>query len=125
MKGLADVITSQTNTFFHDLQAAGADYRRMCERANSILRPLGLSPAKLNILGALTEHGDPVRSVADLAIQVGLHRTTVTSIVDGLDGAGLVERQPIESDRRCHAVVITDAGRRRYRDGLLALETAE
>lgn len=119
------MITSQSNKFFQVLQLAGADYRRMCERANAILRPLGLSTGKLTVLGALTDRDDAARSVADLAAQLCLHRTTVAAVVDSLDGAGLVVRLPVESDRRCHGVVLTEAGRLRYLDGLIALDSAQ
>jgi DNA-binding MarR family transcriptional regulator len=45
-----------------------------------------------------------------LAQQLGVDKTVMTYLLDDLERAGLIERQPDPADRRARRVVITDAG---------------
>lgn len=47
---------------------------------------------------------------ARIAGELGLDRTVMTYLVDDLEAAGLVTRQPDPADRRSRRVVITDGG---------------
>ncbi len=60
----------------------------------------------LNVLdaaGAITQHA--------LCKGTGMDPSTMVSTIDELEARGLVERRPHPSDRRAHALHITDAGR--------------
>ncbi len=73
------------------------------------LETLGLTTrmwGALNVLdaaGAITQHA--------LCKSTGMDPSTMVSTIDELEASGLVERRPHPSDRRAHALHITDAGR--------------
>ena len=54
--------------------------------------------------------GGPGTQLA-LAQQLGVDRTVMTYLLDDLERAGLIERQPDPADRRARRVVITERGR--------------
>jgi DNA-binding MarR family transcriptional regulator len=68
-----------------------------------------LSPVQRLALATLAE--GPHR-VGDLADQLGLAESTVTRLVDRLEGNRLVVRRMLPSDRRSVTVELTPAGRR-------------
>src|SRR4051794_26943600 len=45
-----------------------------------------------------------------LANKLGIDRTVMTYLLDDLEKAGLIERQPDPADRRARRIVATDAG---------------
>jgi len=51
-------------------------------------------------------------SQTDLAARLGMRKAAVGTLVDGLEGKGLVERTRSREDRRLQLVSITDAGER-------------
>jgi DNA-binding MarR family transcriptional regulator len=53
---------------------------------------------------------------AAIADSMGLDRTAVTYLVDGLESAGLVVRRPDPNDRRARRVSFTEEGARRYEE---------
>ena len=59
------------------------------------------------------------RRQLDLAHHLGVDRTVMTYLLDDLEQAGLVERQPDPTDRRARLIVLTGGGR----DMLVQLET--
>jgi len=61
------------------------------------------------VLVALSVGEPPTQLV--LAGQVSLDRTVMTYLLDDLEAAGLVARQPDPRDRRARLVGLTDAGR--------------
>jgi DNA-binding MarR family transcriptional regulator len=73
------------------------------------LESLGLTTrmwGALNVLdaaGAITQHA--------LCKGTGMDPSSMVSTIDELEARGLVERRPHPSDRRAHALHITDAGR--------------
>ncbi|HZB48826.1 MAG TPA: MarR family transcriptional regulator [Mycobacteriales bacterium] len=77
-------------------------------------RETGLPPAQLSALSVLV-FGGP-RSLGALAAAEDVAGPTMTRIVDGLAGRGLVERQR-SGDRRSVLVVATPAGRTLMRAG--------
>jgi DNA-binding MarR family transcriptional regulator len=89
-------------------------------RIESSLSPLGLSLAKLNVLGILVSSSGPL-SLGDLAQKLACVRSNVTQLVDRLESDGLVRRESDPADRRSIRAVITDAGRDRERAGSMAL----
>ena len=90
------------------------------DRIESSLNPLGLSLAKLNVLGILVGSSTPL-TLGDLAEKLACVRSNVTQLVDRLESDGLVRREADPADRRSIRAVITDAGRDRERAGSTAL----
>lgn len=89
-------------------------------RIEGALSPLGLSLAKLNLLGILVSASQPL-TLGELAGKLACVRSNVTQLVDRLEGDGLVRRESDPADRRSIRAVITDAGRDRERAGYQAL----
>jgi MarR family transcriptional regulator, organic hydroperoxide resistance regulator len=75
----------------------------------NLLRPLGLFPGQEILLIVLWERG--ACSQADLVDALGLDHSTVTRMLQRLEGAGMVERRPSRNDRRVMLARLTDAGR--------------
>jgi DNA-binding MarR family transcriptional regulator len=76
-----------------------------------ILRPLGLSFARYEVLMLLmfSRRGSLPLSVVGSRLQV--HPTSITSAVDRLEAQGLVRRSPHPRDRRAVLAEISDDGR--------------
>ncbi len=76
------------------------------------LEPHGLAFAEYSVLRIL--QGEPRRRLSPSRLAERIVRTTgaVTKLVDRLEGAGLVERRPDESDGRAVQVQLTAAGAR-------------
>jgi DNA-binding MarR family transcriptional regulator len=80
---------------------------------DSALKPHGLTFARYEALVLLTfaRRGSlPMRVMGE---RLQLHPTSVTNIVDRLEGDGLVRRLPHPTDRRTTLAEITEAGRER------------
>lgn len=73
------------------------------------LAAVDLSLPQYRVLGLLDE-SSAVSS--DLADRLDVRPPTVTAVVDGLVGRGLVERRPVEGDRRRVSHALTPEGRR-------------
>jgi DNA-binding MarR family transcriptional regulator len=94
-----------------------------------------LTPSRHRLLRVVAREPEPQRQTA-LAAALDVVPRSVTSLVDDLERAGLVERRPDPTDRRATLVAATDEGRavlaeadrqrRRHAEQLLArLEPAE
>ena len=59
------------------------------------------------------------------ANRLGVDRTTMVGLLDGLEGKGLLSRLPDPADRRRNVVVLTDAGRTALREARAASDRAE
>lgn len=86
---------------------------RALERA---LEAIGLSPAKLAVLGGLTHAGGRL-SLGDLAQRRSCVKSNITKLVDRLEADGLVVRQEDPSDRRGVLAAITPEGERLQAEG--------
>jgi DNA-binding MarR family transcriptional regulator len=88
------------------------------------LGTLDLTPASfglLNVLGARTGANQQ-----ELGAVMGIDPSTMVSLIDGLQDAGLVERRPHPKDRRARVVTLTPKGRRLLRRAReLALEVED
>ena len=63
-----------------------------------IARQAALSPADLEVLGAIEQHG-PL-TAGQLAQRTGLSAAAVTGLIDRLERAGVASRKPDAADRR-------------------------
>ncbi len=82
--------------------------RRLHRGTSEALAPLGLSRAQARVVRLLT--GGPLR-MAVIAERLSVVPRTVTDLVDGVEAAGLVARQPDPDDRRSTFVALTAGGR--------------
>jgi len=71
---------------------------------------LGVTQGEAHILAHLAANGES--SVAELHRSLGHKRSTLTSILDRLDAARLIERRTDPHDRRSFIVSLTPAGKR-------------
>jgi DNA-binding MarR family transcriptional regulator len=78
------------------------------------LEQIDTTPATAGLLRLLASR--PGMSQQQLAKALGTAPSQVVGLIDQLQSAGLVERRPHETDRRTHAVHLTDAGTARLRD---------
>ena len=81
---------------------------------NSRFRATGLNQSQVAALIHL-ERIEQL-SQSDLARRLGLRKAAAGTLIEGLEGKGLVERARGREDRRVQLVSITDAGRRVVED---------
>jgi DNA-binding MarR family transcriptional regulator len=93
---------------------------RLFERADA-----GLSLAQFRILELVSRGTERSTHIAS---RLATSKPAITAVVDGLVGAGLLERRPLPRDRRVIVLSLTPAGRealvqaeRAYRDRLAPL----
>src|SRR5882672_2300168 len=93
----------------------GGDFRegirllaRLARVAEQTCQSTGISLPQYRLLVSASE--GPQRA-SELAAAVGVSRPTLTSLVDGLEQAGLVRRVPVATDRRGIQLELTEAGR--------------
>jgi DNA-binding MarR family transcriptional regulator len=81
---------------------------RVIRSLNRALEPFGLRSRHYTVLMATAEHGGlSQRELGDL---LGIDPSAVVALVDDLQRAGFVRRDPHPEDRRTRLVVLTDAG---------------
>lgn len=73
-----------------------------------LLRPLGLTPSQAEVLVVLQER-QPL-SLIELGRLLVCETGSPSRLVDGLVGAGLVERAPSETDKRMVELSLNDVG---------------
>ena len=61
----------------------------------------------------------------ELGEALGIDPSTMVSLIDQLESAGLAERRPRPSDRRAREIAITPQGRRRLKRGRELVSEAE
>lgn len=89
-------------------------YEKLSSWEHSVSRGKGLTLPQLHAIEILGLHGG--LTMKELAEKTGVTTGSLTVLVDGLEGKGLVERQPHERDRRSIRVRLTEAGRLRSQD---------
>ncbi|MEV1294743.1 MarR family transcriptional regulator [Pseudonocardia sp. NPDC049635] len=97
----------------------------LLSEVDGALRPLGLTFARYEALVLLdfARRGSlPMRVMGE---RLQLHPTSVTNIVDRLQGDGLVRRLPHPTDRRATLVELTDEGRARLAKATAAVTAIE
>jgi DNA-binding MarR family transcriptional regulator len=79
-------------------------------RTAEALEPLGLTPALFALLNLLRVSDGA--SQQELGSEMGVDPSTMVSLIDRLESAGLAKRRAHPTDRRAHAVALTPKGRR-------------
>ena len=79
-------------------------------RTAEALDSLGLTTALFALLNVLGTHEGAIQQ--ELGAAMGIDPSTMVSLIDQLEAAGLAKRRPRPSDRRAREVVITRKGRR-------------
>ena len=83
-----------------------ASHTRVAERLESI----GLTTALFGVLNFLGARDGAIQ--LEIATAMGIDPSTMVSLVDELESAGLAKRRPHPKDRRAREVTITPKGRR-------------
>lgn len=91
-------------------------WMRFHDAYSESLHPLHLTPSRMLGLAFLVHNSDADQ--ATLGRTLGINRASAMLLVDKLQGAGYVAREP-GADRRTHALVVTQEGRKAYRKGML------
>lgn len=84
--------------------------RQSHQRVHDACEAVGLTPGLMKALMSLGP-GEP-RPMKELAAEWRCDASYVTSLVDGLEERGIVERQPHPADRRAKVIALTGAGER-------------
>jgi DNA-binding MarR family transcriptional regulator len=79
------------------------------------LESIGLTPPLFAVLNYLQAHEGAIQQQVGLAM--GIDPSTMVSLIDRLEGAGLAKRRPHPQDRRAREVLITPKGRRSLKWG--------
>jgi DNA-binding MarR family transcriptional regulator len=80
---------------------------RLARVAEQSCQETGISLPQYRLLVSISAGA---QRASELAARVGVSRPTLTSLVDGLEDAGLLQRIPVPTDRRGIQLVPTDAG---------------
>lgn len=78
---------------------------------DAMLRPYGITFSRYEALVLLAYSHNGALPLSKIGERLQVHATSVTNVIDRLEGAGLVRREPNPSDGRGTLAVITDAGR--------------
>lgn len=98
----AEVSLRQAVLALRGLMFAGEEFRQSVAGHFGVGLSETIAMSHLGVSGSLTP--------GQVAEKVGLTRSTITSLLDRLESAGLAVRTPHPSDRRKSVVVITESG---------------
>ena len=107
---MGDVDPGQLADLLHGLT------RRLRHAQVDGLAPLGLTPDQGRALRLIARSGEPLR-MTELADQLGIVPRSVTTVIDALEEAGLVQREVDPRNRRAILLRLTERGSV-VRDGL-------
>ena len=79
------------------------------------LESIGLTTALFSVLNYLLARGAAIQQ--EIGAAIGIDPSTMVSLIDELERAGLAKRRPHPNDRRAREVVITPKGRRTVERG--------
>jgi DNA-binding MarR family transcriptional regulator len=74
------------------------------------LATVGLTPALFALLNVIGAREGAIQQ--ELGSALGIDRSTMVSLIDQLESAGLAKRRPSATDRRAREIAITPKGRR-------------
>src|SRR4051812_11798510 len=84
-------------------------WRASHTRVADALQSIGLTPALFGLLNVLGAREGAIQQ--ELGSAMGIDPSTMVSLIDQLESAGLAERQPCPTDRRARVIAITPKGR--------------
>src|SRR5215217_6648834 len=90
-------------------------WRASHTRAADALATVGLTPASFGLLNVVGAREGAIQQ--ELGAAMGIDPSTMVSLIDQLEGAGLAKRRPSARDRRAREVTITPKGRRALERG--------
>src|ERR1700726_2589632 len=70
---------------------------------------LGIRPAQFSVLTVIAHN--PGRTQSQVSAALGIKRTNFVALLDSLERRGLAVRRPAPTDRRSHALHLTEAGK--------------
>jgi DNA-binding MarR family transcriptional regulator len=79
---------------------------------DAMLRPFGITFSRYEALVLLVHSHDGALPLSKIGERLQVHATSVTNVIDRLEAAGLVRREPNPRDGRGTLAVITDEGRK-------------
>src|SRR4051812_13426872 len=79
---------------------------------DSMLRPFGITFSRYEALVLLVHSHDGALPLSKIGERLQVHATSVTNVIDRLEAAGLVRREPNPRDGRGTLAVITEEGRK-------------
>jgi len=85
-------------------------WRASHTRTAEMLGTVGLTPALFALLNVIGAREGAIQQ--ELGTTVGIDRSTMVSLIDQLESAGLATRRPSATDRRAREIAITAKGRR-------------
>jgi DNA-binding MarR family transcriptional regulator len=85
-------------------------WRATHARAAEVLDSVGLTPALFALLNVIGAREGAIQQ--ELGSALGIDRSTMVSLIDQLESAGLARRRPSATDRRAREIAITPKGRR-------------
>jgi DNA-binding MarR family transcriptional regulator len=85
-------------------------WRATHTRTAEVLGSVGLTPALFALLNVIGAREGAIQQ--ELGSALGIDRSTMVSLIDQLEGAGLARRRPSATDRRAREIAITPKGRR-------------
>jgi MarR family transcriptional regulator for hemolysin len=85
-------------------------WRATHTRTAEALGSVGLTPALFALLNVIGAREGAIQQ--ELGSALGIDRSTMVSLIDQLEGAGLARRRPSATDRRAREIAITPKGRR-------------
>ncbi len=100
-------------------------HRLLLGRLDELLRPHGLTFARYEAMVLLTFSRNGSLPLGKMGERLQVHPTSVTSIVQRLESAGLVVRRPHPTDGRTVLAEISEAGRSLVEAATADLVTAE
>jgi DNA-binding MarR family transcriptional regulator len=80
-------------------------------RLDAMLRPFGITFSRYEALVLLTHSHTGALPLSKIGERLQVHATSVTNVIDRLEAAGLVRREPNPDDGRGVLAVITEQGR--------------
>jgi len=87
------------------------------------LEPLGIDVKQHAVLCVLADEG--AMTQRELGQRLGIDRTTIVAVVDGLDEKSLVERRRSPADRRAYLLTLTPSGEHAQQRGQRLVDAAE
>lgn len=88
-----------------------------------VLDPFGLRMLTFSALMVAARR--PGITQTELSRALGMERSNLVALIDGLEGAGLLTRDPVPTNRRAHALRVTKAGLARLDQAQAAVEAHE